>query len=403
MNSQVVLSLLEVLQMIGFVAFVTLWIEAYLYAHFNYSKKSWFFPAMLVVVPFAVLLLLVVAIGPALSVGKAVNIFLYSVLAESGLALFFRWKADKKLALPYMLIMPGFVGLALLIAYPLVFEVYLAFHDLKLTTLKTWTETGYLPFVNFEHFYAVFTKSPLSEVTFWQLLGRTLWWTVINVFFHVLGGLGLALLLNNEIKLRGIYRTLLIIPWAMPQVVAVLAMKGEFHSEYGFVNIMIGRLVESFPFLASLGIQKVQWLSQHPFLTCTIVNVWLGIPFMMVVILGGLQSVPKSYYEAASIDGASRWQKFRHITLPLLRPVLAPAVTLGTVWTFNNINVIYLVTGQSGGTEDADILVSALYKAAFSFNRFSYSAAFAIVIFLLLFAISMLWLKFSKGTDSAYD
>lgn len=403
MNSQIMLSLLEVLQMVGFVAFVTLWIEAYLYVHFNFAKKAWFFPAVLAAVPVAVLLLVLVAIGPALTVGQAVNIFLYSILGEALLASFFRYKADKKLALPYMLIMPGFVGLALLIAYPLVFEVYLAFHDLKLTTLKVWSETGYLPFVNFEHFYDVFTKSPLSEVSFWQLLGRTLWWTVVNVAFHVTGGLALALLLNNEIKLRGLYRTLLIIPWAMPCVVAVLAMRGEFHSEYGFINIMLCRLVEAFPLLAQLGVQKVQWLSQHAFLTCTIINVWLGIPFMMVVILGGLQSIPKSYYEAASIDGASRVQKFWHVTLPLLRPVLAPAVTLGTMWTFNNINVIYLVTGQSGGTEEADILVSALYKAAFTFNRFSYSAAFAIVIFVLLAVISLMWLKFSKGTESAYD
>ena len=146
----------------------------------------------------------------------------------------------------------------------------------------------------------------------------------------------------------------------------------------------------------------VEWLTRHALLTCTIINVWLGIPFMMVVILGGLQSISRHYYDAAAIDGASAWQQFRHITLPLIKPVLAPAVTLGTVWTFNNINVIYLVTGQTGGFEDADILVSALYKAAFTFYRYSYSAALAIVIFLILFSVSLLWLKFSKGSESVY-
>ena len=124
---------------------------------------------------------------------------------------------------------------------------------------------------------------------------------------------------------------------------------------------------------------------------------------MMVVILGGLQSISQHYYDAAAIDGASAFQQFRMITLPLIKPVLAPAVTLGTVWTFNNINVIYLVTGQAGGTEDADIMVSALYKASFSFYRYSYSAAFAIVIFFILFAFAMAWLKWTRGTESVYE
>jgi arabinogalactan oligomer/maltooligosaccharide transport system permease protein len=188
----------------------------------------------------------------------------------------------------------------------------------------------------------------------------------------------------------------------MPQVVAILALRGEFHSQYGFINIMLARLIKALPFLAGWGVGPVEWLSRHPLLTCTLINVWLGIPFMMVIILGGLQSISKHYYDAAAIDGASAWQQLRHITLPLLRPVLGPAVTLGAVWTFNNINVIYLVTGQAGGSEDADILVSALYKAAFTFYRYSYSAALALVIFGILFAGSLLWLKFSKSSESVY-
>jgi arabinogalactan oligomer/maltooligosaccharide transport system permease protein len=191
-----------------------------------------------------------------------------------------------------------------------------------------------------------------------------------------------------------------VIPWAMPQVVAVLAMRGEFHAQYGFVNIFLVKLVHLLPFLASLGVGPVQWVSDYPLLTCTLINIWLGIPFMMVVILGGLQSISSSYYDAADIDGASYLQKLRFITLPLVRPVMMPAVTLGTVWTFNNINVIYLVTGQSGGTEQADILVSALYKAAFTYNRYSYSAAFAIVVFAMLFFFSVFYLK---SFDAARD
>jgi arabinogalactan oligomer / maltooligosaccharide transport system permease protein len=358
-------------------------------------------PLTLVSTPLIGIIILLI-LGTEFSIEKFFPLIISLLLVEVLISFVFKIFIRGKHFLPTMLLAPGIIGLALLILYPLVFEFYLAFHDLKLTTMKTWVETGNLPFVGFKHFINVFTSSPLSEVSFWKLLLRTLWWTFINVFFHVTGGFALALLMNNKIKFRGIYRTLIVIPWAMPQVVAVLALRGEFHSQYGFINIMIQRLINLFPFLSSLGISPVQWLGEHPFLTCILINTWLGIPFMMVIILGGLQSISKNYYDAASIDGASWFQKFKYITLPLIKPVLGPAITLGTIWTFNNINVIYLVTGQSGGTEDADILVSALYKSAFSYYRYSYSAAFAIIIFIMLFIFSIFWLKFTKSAESVH-
>lgn len=378
-------SLLQVAQFVALLAAAVAALELYLHVHFTYFDRRWFIPGTM-----AAGALLGAAVG--LAYGRAFPLSVAAAHVQLVCALVFRYVVRGRHSLPVMLLAPGFIGLAMLIAYPLVFEVYLAFHDLKLTTIMAWSRTGELPFVGFKHFGKVFTSSPLASVTFWELFGRTVWWTFINVSCHVLGGFVLALLLNRVKRFQGIYRTFLVIPWAMPQVVAILALRGEFHSQYGFVNIMLTRL----------GLSPVEWLTLHPLLTCTLINVWLGIPFMMVVILGGLQSISQHYYDAAAIDGASAWQGLRHITVPLLRPVLGPAVTLGTVWTFNNINVIYLVTGQAGGTEDADILVSALYKAAFTFYRYSYSAALAIVIFLILFLFSLLWLRFSKGSESIY-
>ncbi|MCR4821146.1 MAG: sugar ABC transporter permease [Elusimicrobiales bacterium] len=370
-------------------------LEGYFYVHFKFYDKKWFFPALLLIVPAACWGIFGNMLG-----GHTVALWLYFFLAEGLIALFFRHIVRGQHTVPYMLIAPAFIGLALLLVYPFVFEFYLSFHDLKLTTIMAWKETGQIPFVWFKQYVNVFTTSPLNDVSIWMLLWRTFLWTFTNVFFHVLGGFALALLLNNNIKGKGIYRTLLVIPWAMPQVVAVLAMRGEFHAENGFVNILLSRLAEWWPALANMGIGPVQWLSNYPLTTCTIINVWLGIPFMMVVILGGLQSISKSYYDAADIDGATYFQKLRYITLPLVKPVAMPAITLGTIWTFNNINVIYLVTGQAGGTEKADILVSAMYKAAFTYNRYSYSAAFAIVIFILLFSISVFYLH---GLDAAKE
>ena len=388
----------SIYEVTGFIVLIALGVaalEGYFYYHFKFHDRSWFFPAALLAFP-----ALALAVSAAVTGGFQPRLWSWFLMAELLVLAGFKYAVKGRHTVPYLLLAPAFVGLALLLVYPFVFEVYLSFHDLKLTTIMMWKNTGKIPFAGLDQYVKVFTTSPLSEVSFWALLGRTLLWTFSNVFFHVAGGFALALLLNNAIRFKGFYRTLLVIPWAMPQVVAVLAMRGEFHSQNGFVNIILSKLTAAFPFLASLGIGPVQWLSDYPLLTCTIINVWLGIPFMMVVILGGLQSISSSYYDAADIDGASYFQKLRFITLPLIKPVLMPAVTLGTVWTFNNINVIYLVTGQAGGTEQADILVSALYKAAFTYNRYSYSAAFAIVVFALLFFISVTYLH---GFDAAKE
>jgi arabinogalactan oligomer/maltooligosaccharide transport system permease protein len=373
-------SVIEVLRFVLLIAFAAAALEGYLYLHFHEHRRPWFLPATAAA---AALLAALHSSQAALAAG----------LLQACSAFFFQRVVRGRHALPFMLLAPGALGLALLVAYPLGFEVYLAFTDLKLTTVMRWSRTGEIPFAGFKHFVKVFTSSPLSEVSFWRLLLRTALWTFVNVSCHVAGGFALALLLHRKLRLKGLYRTLLVIPWAMPQVVAVLAWKGEFHSQFGFVNAALGRL----------GLWPVEWLTRHAFLTCCLVNVWLGIPFMMVIILGGLQSISQHYYDAAAIDGASAFQQFRAITLPLIKPVLAPAVTLGTVWTFNNINVIYLLTGQAGGIEDADILVSALYKAAFTYYRYSFSAAFAIVIFAFLFAFAMAWLKWTRAAESAYD
>ncbi len=290
-----------------------------------------------------------------------------------------------------MMLAPAILGIFAVIVYPFLFQLYLSVTNLNLFTIGGWLSGESLDFVGFRNFVKVFTSSPLQTVGFFELLIRTLLWTVINVFFHVCFGLGLALLLKNTFRGRGLVRTLLIIPWALPQVIVVLALRGEFHPQFGVFNHL----------LKVVGFTPVNWWSDPlpVFISCCLVNIYLGIPFMMIVFLGGLQSISPSYYEAASIDGASRWQQFKEITLPLLRPVVVPSVTLGTIWTFNNINVIYLMTGQGGGNEFADILISAWYKSAFNYTRYSYAAAFAVVIFLILLAMSLLWIKLSGGVD----
>jgi arabinogalactan oligomer/maltooligosaccharide transport system permease protein len=170
---------------------------------------------------------------------------------------------------------------------------------------------------------------------------------------------------------------LFIIPWAMPSYITALIWKGMFHPEFGAVN-------------ALLGTPGFSWMNQFwsAFLANLITNTWLGFPFMMVTALGGLTAIPKDIYEAAALDGAGPWKRFTSITLPLLRPTLAPAIVLGTVWTFNMFNVIYLVSGGAPGGR-TDILITEAFRWAFERGQggaFGTAAAYSTLIFLMLLA-----------------
>ncbi len=217
----------------------------------------------------------------------------------------------------------------------------------------------------------------LGHGSFYVTLAVTVLWTVCNVALHLLLGVVLGVVLSRPaMKLKAAYRVILVLPWAVPSYVTALAWKGMFHSQFGAVNALLGML----------GVPPVSWFSHFATaLTANVAtNVWLGFPFMMVVTLGALTSIPREVLEAAEVDGATRWQRFWGVTVPLLRPTLLPAVVLGSVWTFNMFNVVFLV---SGGEPDGstDILVSEAYRWAFTRDaQYGYAAAYAVLIFLLL-------------------
>jgi arabinogalactan oligomer/maltooligosaccharide transport system permease protein len=234
----------------------------------------------------------------------------------------------------------------------------------------------------------------LSHGSFYLTLLVTTLWTVLNVSLHVTIGLALGAALSRPwIRLRTAYRVLLILPWAVPSYVTALAWKGMFHRQFGAVNAI----------LRGVGLEPVSWFSHFStaFAANVATNVWLGFPFMMVVVMGALTSIPRDVLEAADVDGATPWQRFRLVTLPLLRPALLPAVVLGAVWTFNMFNVVFLVSGgEPDGT--TDILVSEAYRWAFTRDaQFGYAAAYAVLIFALLAAGSKLMAKKLGGAEEA--
>jgi arabinogalactan oligomer/maltooligosaccharide transport system permease protein len=223
--------------------------------------------------------------------------------------------------------------------------------------------------------------------SFWLTLVVTVAWTVVNVALHVGLGLVFGLLLARPVlRMRAMYRVLLIIPWAVPNYVTALAWKGMFHRQFGAVTgatMWLGDVL-------GVDIEPISWFSRFStaFTANVATNAWLGFPFMMVVTVAALGSVPKDVLEAAEIDGASRWQRFRYVTLPMIGPSLVPAVVLGAIWTFNMFNVVFLV---SGGDPDGttDILVSEAYRWAFTRDaQYGYAAAYAVLIFVLLSGIT---------------
>jgi arabinogalactan oligomer/maltooligosaccharide transport system permease protein len=276
---------------------------------------------------------------------------------------------------------PAMLVLLVVIAYPFFYNIYM--------TMTNWNMYHFRnpEFIGLKHYARLFTEPDIFKI-----FGKTLAWTAINLVFHFILGLSAALLLNNKIKARPIYRALLILPWAMPQYISALTWRGMFNLEYGSVNLL----------LAKIGIEPIGWFSSEfwAFLAPSITNIWLGFPFIMVIALGGLQSIPEELYEAARIDGAGAWRRFRSITLPMLKPVLTPALVLGTIWTFNNLNVIWLVTNQGMPADKTHILVTYVYKAAFTYYRYGYAAAFSVLIFLILLLIVKLYRKAGAGEIS---
>ncbi|MEO7327174.1 MAG: extracellular solute-binding protein [Minicystis sp.] len=247
-------------------------------------------------------------------------------------------------------------------------------------------------YVGLQNFISILTARGgplLTSGSFYLVLLVTLLWTVGNIVAHVGIGLVLALLLSRPtLRLKALYRVLLIVPWAVPSYVTALAWKGMFNRQFGAVTGLILGANRLF----GTHLEPIAWFSNFTtaFSANLATNIWLGFPFMMVVTLGALTGVPDDVLEAAKVDGATRFQRLRLVTLPIIRPTLAPAVILGASWTFNMFNVVFLVSGgEPDGT--TDILVSEAYRWAFTReNQYGYAAAYAVLIFLLLFVFTRL-------------
>jgi ABC-type sugar transport system permease subunit len=310
--------------------------------------------------PIAIVAILVLAVTTALAHGVGVTTRARQAVSNHRIA--------------YRFVAPAAIAMLILVVVPFTIGIGLGFFD---HAQGTWH------FVGLKNFASILSGGghPLIDpLNFWFVLGVTVLWTAVNVVLAVAIGVTLAMILSQRwMRGKKAYRMLLILPWAIPNYITALIWKGMFAGEYGAINSL----------LHACGLDRVSWFSSWAtaFFANVATNTWLGFPFMMVVAIGALQSIPGDLYEAAAVDGASPWQRFIHITLPHLRPALGPAIALGSIWTFNMFSVIYLVSdGAPGGS--TNILVTDAYRWAFERGgRYGMAAAYATLIFGLL----MLW------------
>lgn len=234
----------------------------------------------------------------------------------------------------------------------------------------------------------------LGDGLFWETFGRTILWTVGSVVGKTVIGLALALLLRDPFRGNSVYRVLLLVPWATPQVIGAVAWKWLYESQSGYLNVLlltVGAVQERVSFLGS---------PTAAFVSVMAVDMWFGIPFMAIVLLAGLHAIPDDLYGAAAVDGAHGWLTFRHVTLPLLTPVLSVATILSVIWTFNSFNIIETMTG-GGPVGATEILVIRTYKEAFGRYDIGMASTYATVIFLILMAFSVLyWRMLRRGEES---
>ncbi len=285
-------------------------------------------------------------------------------------------KSEKKETLiSYLWSAPSLILIALMVVFPIFYTGYISLTNMN---VYHWFDFEIIGLENYERALFVFDSGFLSA------LFATILWTVVSMLFQLVIAYVLATMLNiKKLRFRKLYKTLLMVPWAMPGYVSILIWKtGIFNTSFGLLN----------QWMEKLGKESVRWLSSDTsaFICCSIVNLWLALPFMIMIMDGALQSIDDSLYESAVLDGASWFEKTRYITIPFIKPIIAPAVIITIFTTFKQFDVVYLLTQQAGAKTGSNFhtILTYAYENAFITNNYGYSSAISMIIFALLIVFS---------------
>jgi multiple sugar transport system permease protein len=288
-----------------------------------------------------------------------------------------RWRNH---ATPYLFLAPALIAVGVFVIYPIVNVAIQSLFDVNPTKHEGWE------FVGIQNYFEAFSDSAV-----WSVFANSIIWTIGSVALQLIVAMGGALLLQQLAGARAL-RAIFVLPWATPVVVGALAWKLLYQPDYGMINQILGMT----------GLHGLQhaWLADPNTALAAVVaaNVWRGFPFIMVLLIAGMASIPGEIYEAAGVDGASWSRSFWNLTLPLLKPMLLTSTLMALIWTFNNFSLIYVMTG--GGPAGAtDILTTFVYKSAFSSFDFGYASALSMILFAIVGIGSALYIR-AFGKDA---
>lgn len=286
-----------------------------------------------------------------------------------------RKMSRRKLCYALALILPALVLRLFTSLYPAVYTVYLSF-------FKVNPIIGAHSYVGFSNFRKMFTDLVVQESVLF-----TIFFTFVSIGLQTVLGLFVALLLNKRFLLRSFARTINLIPWAIPMIVVALGFRWMFDSEYGIITDFITRLT-GVHFAWLIDPWGARW-------AVVLANVWKNTPFVAMLLLAGLQSVPPELYEAARVDGASKWHCFRYVTVPFLSPIVITTVLFFTVWYLATFDIVYGMTGGGPGFSTA-IMSYKIYQETFSNMNFGYASALSVALFFLVGILGAIFLFIAR-------
>ena len=292
--------------------------------------------------------------------------------------------ATRRKLQPYLYIAPVLIVLLLMFGYPLIKSIVMSFQDYKLSRLDkvAWN--------NFKNY-----KKMFSDRNFRLLFKNSIIYVVASVCGQFLLGLGLALGLNGRFKGRGIYQSIIFLPWAFSAFVIGLLYRWSFNGEYGVVNDLLKK--------TGIISKGISWLGTPGLSLLVIIfaMIWIGIPFFGINILAALQSVPEDIYEAADMDGCGTFRKFFSLTLPYIKPTIIVTILLRTIWIFNSFDLVVIIT-EGGPANYSQTLPSYMYTQAFASYDFGLAGAFGVLLMVILVVYALVFLKLSNY-DKAGD
>jgi arabinogalactan oligomer / maltooligosaccharide transport system permease protein len=320
----------------------------------------------------------------------------------------------RRSASPYLYLVPAFAVMAIITFYPLVYQVYMSFTDFGPKNFRVVNPVA-PNFVGLDNYIRIAQSNlQIPNFEFVRLVLFNLWWALSNVVVHVILGVLIAVLLNVKgLWFRGVYRALFILPVVLPPIIVATVWRNMFDTDAGAVNFFLQGVGTALGFPADSGWMHLNWLNQSEdpiafiplplaYFAMITANTWLGWPLNAVVATGALQSIPGDLYEAAEMDGANAWQKFRTVTVTYLRPAMLPYAIYGFVITFNLFFLPYFMT-QGNPFGRTEILVTQAYRLATERFLLGVAAAFAVYLFFLLLTVTLITNRLAKATKSYAD